>query len=134
MIKAIFFLKRKAGLTHEQFREHYENSHAKLGQKYLGHLLFSYTRNYVGQARRSRAHGRAEADWDYDCITEWVLPSAEALEEVYRVFAVPEIGQEFFEDEERFLDREALYSVTCGVDDVVNTGTGGGHGYLERKG
>jgi hypothetical protein len=126
MIKAIFFLKRKAGLSHEQFRTHYENSHARLGQKYFGHLLISYTRNYVGQVRRSRSHGLAEAEWDYDCITEWTLPSQEALEEVYRILADPDIGQVFHEDEDRFLDRDALYSVTCREDDVVNTGTGGG--------
>lgn len=125
-------MKRKAGLTHEQFREHYEG-HAKLGQQYFGHLLIGYTRNYVGQVRRSRSHGRADADWDYDCITEWTLASREALEEIYRILADPEIGQVFYEDEERFLDREALYSVTCGADDIVNTGTGGGHLYLDRE-
>src|SRR4051794_32707745 len=39
MFKAIFFLKRKPGISHEQFREHYENSHVKLADKYLGHLM-----------------------------------------------------------------------------------------------
>ena len=132
MIKAIFFLKRKAGLTHEQFREHYE-SHAKLGQDYFGHLLVSYERNYVGTVRRSRSHGREQAEWDYDCITEWVLTSEEALEDIYRILRDPVIGQVFYEDEERFLDREALYSVVCREGDIVNTGTGGGHLFRERE-
>ncbi len=132
MIKAIFFLKRKAGLTHEQFRECYE-SHARLGQDWFGHLLVSYERNYVGEVRRSRSHGREQADWEYDCITEWVLASEEALEKVYRILRDPEIGQIFYEDEERFLDREALYSVVCREDAVVNTGTGGGHLFHSRE-
>lgn len=133
MIKAIFLLKRKAGVTHEQFREHYEKSHVKLGQKYLGHLMISYERNYVTQVRGSRSQGRKPVAWEYDCITEWMLPNAEALEEVYRIFAIPEIGQEFFDDEGRFLDRDAVIVITCQAGDVVNTGTGGGHGILERS-
>jgi len=133
MIKAIFFLKRKAGLTHEQFRERYE-SHAKLGQDYFGHLLVRYERNYVGEVRRSRSHGREQADWDFDCITEWVLNSEDALEDIYRILRDPVIGQVFYEDEEGFLDREALYSVVCRDNDVVNTGTGGGHLLREREG
>src|SRR3982074_2903866 len=45
-VKVIFFLKRKAGLTPQQFRTHYENSHVKLAQKYIGHLVVAYKRNY----------------------------------------------------------------------------------------
>jgi hypothetical protein len=36
MVKVIFLLKRKAGLTPQQFRAHYESSHVKLAQKYIG--------------------------------------------------------------------------------------------------
>lgn len=132
MIKAIFFLKRKPGLTHEQFRAHYEG-HAQLGQDWFGHLLVRYTRNYVGEVRRSRSHGRAAADWDYDCITEWLLATEEALEKVYAILRDPEISQIFTQDEERFLDREALYSVVCREQAVVNTGSGGGHLFRERE-
>ena len=133
MIKAIFLLKRKDGITHEQFREHYEKSHAKLGQKYFGHLLISYERNYVTQVRASRSQGLRPASFDYDCITEWILRDEAALAAVYDVFKIPEIGKEFFDDEGRFLDRDAVTSIICTDDDVINTGTGGGHGTLERQ-
>jgi hypothetical protein len=38
MFKVMWLLKRKKGITFEQFRDHYENSHSILGKKYLGHL------------------------------------------------------------------------------------------------
>ena len=46
MFKVIWLLRRKPGITIEQFRAHYENSHARLAQKYFGDLLLSYKRNY----------------------------------------------------------------------------------------
>ena len=46
MYKVMWLLKRKAGISHAQFREHYENSHAKLAHKYIGHLMLEYKRNY----------------------------------------------------------------------------------------
>jgi hypothetical protein len=53
---------------------------------------------------------------------------------VYRIFKIPEIGKEFDDDEMRFMDRDALISVVCKEEDVVNTGTGGGHATLARQG
>jgi hypothetical protein len=80
MIKVIYLLKRLPHLTHAQFREHYENSHVKMAQKYLGHLMISYERNYCTQVRSARSLGRKPAAFDYDVITEWILPNEEALE------------------------------------------------------
>ena len=45
MIKILWLLKRKAGITPEQFRERYER-HARLGQELAGHLISRYKRNY----------------------------------------------------------------------------------------
>ena len=132
MIKAIFMLRRKPGITHVQFREHYENSHARLGQKYLGHLMISYVRNYVSHVRADGSAGGG-SPWNYDCITEWVLPSQEALDEIFRIFADPVIGKIFRDDELNFLDSAALIAVSSVESDVVNTGTGGGHGLAEHR-
>ena len=46
MFKVIWLLRRKPGITMDQFRNHYENSHARLAQKYFGDLMLSYKRNY----------------------------------------------------------------------------------------
>jgi hypothetical protein len=137
MYKVIWLLKRKEGITLEQFRAHYENSHSVLGKKYLGHLLLEYRRNYnagtmggdVPTAESGGGGAFGPVDFEYDCIVEWVMPSEEAFEEIMRIFADPEIGQIFYEDEEHFLDRKSVLLFKC---DVSDTGTGDGHGTLER--
>ena len=127
MYKIMWLLKRKPGTTHEHFRNHYETSHAVLGQKYLGHLIESYKRNY----NMSRAgDGGGERDCEYDCVTEWVLPNAAALDEIYRLLHDPVIGKIFLDDEEHFLDGPATRLVRC---DTMDTGSGDGAETLKRS-
>ena len=121
MFKVLWLLKRKPGITFEQFRDHYENSHAVLGQKYLGHLMVAYKRNYdMGNAAGAEARPKASG---YDCITEWVMPDARAFEESMRLLADPVIGKIFHDDEEHFLERESVRLVRC---DCRDTGPGDG--------
>ena len=51
MYKVMWLLKRKAGISHAQFREHYENSHVRLAHKYIGHLMLDYKRNYKTETK-----------------------------------------------------------------------------------
>ena len=123
MFKVIWLLKRKPGITFERFRDHYENSHAVLGQTHLGHLLLSYTRNYNARIAPSEApHAIASAivskQSDYDCVTEWVLRDEQALTEVFELLFDPVIGKLFHDDEEHFLDRSSVRLVTCDVRDA----------------
>ncbi len=132
MVKALFLLKRIPEITHEQFREHYEQSHVVMAKKYIGHLMVGYERNYVSEVRVPRSQGSGTRGWEFDCITEWLMPNDEAFEEVFRIFKIPEIGKEFYDDEANFLAREATITILSRDGDVVNTGTGGGHGTLAR--
>jgi hypothetical protein len=131
LIKVIFLLKRLPGVTHEQFREHYESSHVKMAQKYFGHLMISYERNYPSYVR-SRGEGEWTEPWEYDCITEWRMPTREDFDQISTIMADPDVGKEFHDDEARFLDMGAVVAIVCEDGDVVNTGTGGGHGWLSR--
>jgi hypothetical protein len=127
MFKVLWLLKRKPGISLEQFRDHYERSHAILGQKYLGHLLIDYKRNYKvataggGVPTDPKGGGLAAQEWEYDCVTEWVMPDEQAFEEIMRLFADPVIGKIFHDDEENFLDRESVFLVKV---DMRDTGTG----------
>jgi hypothetical protein len=128
MFKVIWLLKRKSGITLEQFRDHYESSHAVLGQRHLGHLLLSYTRNYnvgvpVPDGADPIARAIASKQSDYDCVTEWVLRDEHALTEVFELLFDPVIGKLFHDDEEHFLDRDSVRLVTC---DVRSDRPGGG--------
>jgi hypothetical protein len=131
MFKVIWLLKRKPGITHEQFREHYENSHAVLGQKFFGHLILSYKRNYdaAKQAGQENAF-MASRQSDYDCITEWIMPSEAAFEECMELLADPVIGKLFLEDETYFLDGAATRLMRC---QTFDTGSGDGAETLKRQ-
>ncbi len=120
MFKVIWLLKRKPGITLDQFRDHYESSHAVLGQTHLGHLMLSYTRNYnvrvpLPDGADPIARAIASKQSDYDCVTEWVLRDEHALTEVFEVLFDPVIGKLFHDDEEHFLDRDSVRLVICDV-------------------
>ena len=68
---------------------------------------------------------------DYDCIAVWTMPDRAALDELFRIAGDLEIGKAFYDDDEKFLDRDAVIAINCEDGDVVNTGTGVGRGTLE---
>ena len=120
MYRIMWLLKRKPGTTHEHFRHHYETSHSVLGQKYFGHLILSYQRNYNSARAKDGGGDRAS---DYDCVTIWEMPDAAAVDEIYRIMADPVIGPIFLEDETHFLDSTETRLVRC---DPSDTGPGDG--------
>ena len=71
MPKLILFVKRKPGLTHEQFRAHYESTHAPLARRVLP-WLDRYTRNFL-----TPFPGQPEPP--YDCVTEFWFKDEAAL-------------------------------------------------------
>ena len=99
MYKVMHFIKRKPHLTHEQFRDHFERSHAAMANS-----------------------GYSQREWDWDLISEWTLPNEAALEEIYRIMQTPGIDELFHADEDRFIDRTATVTVPCDV-------RGGGNGF-----
>ena len=121
MFKVIWLLRRKEGITFEQFREHYETSHSVIGQKYFGHLIIDYKRNYNRLLENGGAPVGHVSDWD--CITEWIMPNQEALEETGRLLKDPVIGAIFDEDEEKFLMEGGSRMHIC---DMRDTGPGDG--------
>lgn len=125
MTKLVYFLKRRPDITPQQFRTHYETSHVRLAQKYIGHLLQSYTRHYPVMAIRNPSAvtpGSTPAPYDigYDCITEMVVADGAAVVEMGRIFNDPEINPILVEDELQFLDREQTVMITV---ESVDTGT-----------
>ncbi|HKX77963.1 MAG TPA: EthD domain-containing protein [Novosphingobium sp.] len=126
MIKALFFLKRKAGISHEQFREHFETSHAHLAHEHFGHLMIGYQRNYPSQVRLGATHAaQQDVDYDVDCVSEWFLADEEALEKIFAILSSPDIGPIFREDEAKFLDVSKTVVIRFHEGDVVDTGTDG---------
>jgi hypothetical protein len=123
MLKVLHFIKRKPHLTHEQFRDHFERSHAAMAIKFCGHLFADYRRNYTrtvwtGGDSREPGSGYGEREWQWDLISEWILPDEAALQEIYRIMQQPGIDELFRADEDRFIDRTATVTAHCEVRDV----------------
>jgi hypothetical protein len=122
MYRVMWLLKRKEGITHEQFRAHYENSHAELGKRYIGHLMVGYRRNYDAAKTKGAAFGTPLSTvTDYDCIAEWIMRDEAAFEEAMRIMAEPDILKIFLDDETHFLDSGSTRLLRC---DTCDTGTG----------
>jgi hypothetical protein len=123
MYKVLHFIKRKDHLTHEQFKAHFERSHAPMALKFCGHLFAEYRRNYIGQVwtggdSRQEGSGFGLREWDWDLISEWIMPDEASYNEILRLMQLPEYDRLFHEDEDRFIDRRATVSVPCDVADV----------------
>ena len=121
MFKVLWLLKRKEGVSHEQFREHFEKEHAPLAMKHIGHLFVEYRRNYVDQTLgRAGVDERGESiygpmEWGWDMISEWILPDAAAFAEIQKIMTGDVIKQ-FHAIEEKFLDRPAQVMLRCSVE------------------
>jgi len=123
MYRVMFLLKRKSHLTHEQFRTHFERSHAAMALKFCGHLFSQYQRHYTdtvwcGGDSRQEGSGFGPKPWAWDLLSVWTLPSEENYHEVIRIMESPEIKHLFQDDEDRFIDREATVMIPCTVADT----------------
>lgn len=124
MVKLVALIKRKPGLSREEFVRHYEEVHAPLALKYLPGLK-RYVRNYV-------IRGLGGREPDFDCITEFWFESWEDVSRVAQVLGDyhTQIGQIFLADEEQFMDRTS--TVSFSVDERVSE-QAGASGRRERR-
>ncbi len=124
-IRMIIMVRRKPGLSPEEFREGYENSHSRIAVRLFGHLWLSYRRNYLKAGRAFALPGQALGpdEAGFDAISEYVLRDAAALAEMSR------IGAENYEmikaDEALWFDQAHSYAFTCEtmVEDLAAAGT-----------
>lgn len=102
MLKTIALLKRKNGVSHEEFVEYYETKHSVLIRKLLPNII-DYRRNFV-------EHETAfvnSTPMDFDVVTEIFFADRTAYTEFLATAAKPEIAIAIAEDEENLFDRSA---------------------------
>ncbi len=116
VITYMLFLKRKKGMTKEQFRTHYETSHALLAKKFFGHLFLDYRRHYPEDTVQFTVDGQASSvsdDSAFDAISKVDFKDRATYEEFLRVGAQPHVRAELGPDELRFLDMEGVRVSIC---------------------
>ena len=94
MYKMLVLIRRKPGLSREEFRAYYEEHHAPWGIELLGTSLRRYVRNYV----------TGGTDDGPDVVTEFWWNTREDFEAFLKLRENSDIGRLLREDEEQFMD------------------------------
>jgi EthD domain len=100
MIKMVLLLKRRAGMSFEDFKRYYETRHAVLGASVLPHAA-RYRRNFL------QPMGDAAPD-AYDCITEVWFENQADMDASLAFAQRPDNAARLAEDEEKLFDRSKI--------------------------
>ncbi len=104
MLKAIVFLKRKPGLSAQQFRQHYEEIHAPLAKR-----VFPFIRKYVRNYVTTMPFAPKDEEPELDCVTEQWFDDMEGFQTMTELY-VSETGRPLREDEKELFDmRKVVY-------------------------
>jgi hypothetical protein len=106
-VKIVVLLKRKPGMTRDDFARYYETRHAVLATRLVPGLL-DYRRTYVSGDRP--AFGAPADSLEFDVITTLVFADAAAYERAAKTLRLPEIAQQIADDEEHLFDRTCIRS------------------------
>src|SRR4051812_8100641 len=99
MIKVFGYLKRKPGLSPQEFADYYEHNHVPLVLS-KAFLPMVYKRNYIQRGDAFNIEGN---EISFDCMTELVFADRDDLSAWMASLGVDEIAR----DEENFIDRAA---------------------------
>ena len=101
MIKVIMPMRRREGMTIDEFREYYETKHRIIGEKYLTGYATKYIRRFTNPLpdRSGKVY-----DPDFDVLMEIWYPDMETFEKCAENLQKPEIKKEINDDEEKIFD------------------------------
>lgn len=115
MAKLLITMKRKAGLSREQFIAYYNEQHLANVSRILpatGTGKRVHIRNFVNQQHPLTAmigDGRAVAgEPEFDCLTEIIFENDALAADFFRSFFAPEAIARIREDEARFIDLDSI--------------------------
>lgn len=107
MPKIVALFQRKPGLSHEEFRHHYEQSHVPLILDQARPFITGYSRSYLDHAdpyciigAGLAARGGVPA---FDVMTQLEFRDRDAMEGFFRAGREPELAARKRADEARFL-------------------------------
>ncbi len=109
MYKVLMPLKRKAGMSVEDFRAYYETYHRLIGEKYLKGYATKYLRRYI--TALPDAQGTLPSQILMCCL-KFGFPMKPHFQKCAAGFAAPEAEKEIREDEEKLFDRSHMPSLT----------------------
>ncbi len=107
MIKLVFTLRRRDGLSREEFQRYWREQHAPLVKRHADTLrIRRYVQTHAGDTDLDAllATSRGSEPGFYDGVAELWWDSVEDLVAAYSTEAGQVAGGELLEDEQRFID------------------------------
>lgn len=102
----VTLLKRRPGMSWDDFVAYYETHHRRIGEEVLAGFATRYERRYLRPAP-----GSSEAA-EVDVLLEIDFPSAAHLAAFHAAVSMPEVRARIVADEERLFDRRLIRSFT----------------------
>jgi uncharacterized protein (TIGR02118 family) len=107
--KVLLFMKRRAGMTVEAFRDYYENHHAPLCAKYAANLK-RYIRRYIDALPHPETGTPGEPP--FDVITELWFDDEAMFKSTLAYITTTIMPAEIVEDEKKLFDRTSFRIAT----------------------
>lgn len=104
MIKTVMILRRKAGMSRDEFRAHYEQVHAPLTLECLPGVA-GYRRLFVNSG--ASPFGHPDAALDFDVVTEMTFASRDAYENAMLAMRDERAARLLQEDQALLFDTQA---------------------------
>lgn len=103
IVKIIIGLKRRPGMSVEEFRDYYENVHIRVASKYLQPGMVHYARRYLDALPHLDTHEIHEPE--FDVITELWYADDKAASGLIWMLSEGRLPTDVFEDEHNVFDR-----------------------------
>jgi len=101
-ITLLSIFRRRAGMSHEEFVDHYENIHARIGEKVLSGYATRYLRRFT------TPFGREDDGAETDVVMEIDFPDETTMQAFFASVQDPEIAAMIAEDEKRLFDSASM--------------------------
>lgn len=101
-VTIVTLLKRRVGMSVEDFRAYYEENHRRIGEKVVGGYATRYVRRYLTPMDGT------DQPFDFDVVTEIDFPDEATRDAFFASIGVPDVAAMIMEDEEKLFDRTRI--------------------------
>jgi hypothetical protein len=108
MVRLVALLKRRAGMSMEEFIEYYETQHLVLALPFIRDHAIEHCRRYLIPMPNPIGGSRVESP--YDVITEVAFPDESRLAQAIRSLSSPEVSQLIAGDEKKLFNRRQCHA------------------------
>jgi hypothetical protein len=115
LLKLVALLKRRPGMTLEEFRDYYETTHSKFAEPLKGGLAVRYVRRYFTPIKHPLLDVEAEEP-EFDAMMEMWFKDQAQFEAAMKVFSDPVLSKAIKDDESNLFDVSKIRH--CFVDEV----------------